>query len=413
MADNKDNKKNRSFMESAKYENFREFLKVNFYYCSLSSEQQEDYIENIHGTKYSEYKNYTEKFSDGKVAFAKFNKRKAFKYDITQFESDYNVFANSFQFKTITELETCINLYILCALANRRMTITEIVKNSGSDVDTKTINERIKTLYEFGYISKEGGKYFIEENRLYSMNEVLLYKLLNMVDFMKNLVFPEVLGYNLFTLIKSVYEERTGNEYNSPFQFKYSHLANILDDNVLWALIEAIENRQYISFTYEKKIKENIIPVIVFTENEYNRRYLFAVSKEPFRFYIFKLSKIYKLNTVGKKGDVKEKDFESFLELYNSEKKYSFSGKMDSSSKINTVSLKYKSGRKIKNQIKRDFYSVEFEKGNTAKVTIKNKKMIKPYLRANMGLIETTDKKLSEMIRSEIEEMKKNYGIIS
>ena len=47
-----------------------------------------------------------------------------------------------------------------------------------------------------------------------------------------------------------------------------------------------------------------------------------------------------------------------------------------------------------------------------AEVTVKNKKMIIPYLRANMETVRTTDEELSEKLKSEIEELKKIYGIV-
>ena len=439
-------KKNRSFFKPDTYEEFRNFLKVNFYYCSLSHEQQSKYIKSFGTTRYNEYKNIVEKISEGKIAFPKYNKKKSFKYDVTQFESDYNVFANSFQLKIEKQIEykVCIIIFALFILSssNESMSISQIIKLFSGDngaqtdnsdkkdndnktesnntpkkreiLDDKTISAKIKELYEYGLISKEGKKYFIEESCFYSIDEEILLKLLNMADFMKNLVYPEVSGYNLFNLLKNVYEDRTCSEYDSPFQFKYSHLANILDDNVLWSLIEAIENRQQISFTYENKKKENIIPVKIFTENEYNRRYLFAVTREPFKFYIFKLSEIYDLQIINGTEPITEEEFESYIEVYQAKKKYSFAGKMDFSAKTQTIRLQFKNSRKVKDQLKKDFKCIKFEKGNIAEVTIRGKKkMIKPYLRANMGLIKTTDEELSVLIDSEIEEMKRNYGIIS
>ena len=112
-----------------------------------------------------------------------------------------------------------------------------------------------------------------------------------------------------------------------------------------------------------------------------------------------------------KEETVSEKEFEEYLEKYKSEKEYSFLGKMDSSKNTDTLEIKYK--KKMKEQLKRDFECIEFGKNNTATVTVKNKKMMIPYLRANMGLIETTNEEISGKIKSEIEEMKKIYGIIS
>ena len=99
-----------------------------------------------------------------------------------------------------------------------------------------------------------------------------------------------------------------------------------------------------------------------------------------------------------KETPVSEELFDSFLGLYSKEKEYSFLGKMDSSDEKATIEIRYKKG--FRKQIERDFNCVEFGK------------MIKPYLRANIGLVETTDEELSCLINSEIEEMKKIYGII-
>lgn len=411
-------KKNRSFFHDDSYEKFRYFLKLNFYYCTLSKEQQAENINPIGPTKYSYYKDIIEMIASGKIAFPKYNKKKAFKYDVSQFESDYNVLANSFQLRTTTPLETCLTIHILSILVDNPMTIEKIkekIINSNEadgEKSSATIENKVKKMHKYGLISFENKKYYVDKNIFYSMDEDLLLKLLNMADFMKNLVYPEVSGYNLFDIMKKVYEDRICEDYYSPFQFKYSHLLNILDDGVLWMLIEAIEKKQYISFNYDGKKRERIIPVKLFTENEYSRRYLFAVKpfRNSFKIFIFRLSKIYDLKVMKKEKSISDEEFKKYRDIYESEKGYSFSGKLDSSAGREVIRLKYK-GR-LKKQIMRDFSCVKFEKGNIAEVVVTNKKMVIPYLRANMGLIETTDEELSQKINSEIEEMKKIYGII-
>lgn len=407
--------KNRSFFKITTYENFRRFLKTNFYYCSLSQGQQGMFIKNIGTTKYNEYKNIIELIAGGKIEFPKINKRLAFRYNISQLESDYNELANSFQLRTLTSLDACLTLYILLFLSDKEMGSSDIYNRIGDidfDIDEKTIRGKLKNMCEYGMISYKNKKYSLNECSLYSVDTSIMLSLLNMADFMKNLVYPEVLGYDLFAALKKIYEERTGNEYISPFQFKYSHLANILDDNVLWTLIEAIDNRQHVAFEYGGKIKERLIPVKIFTENEYNRCYLFAVKRfrNKLKFFVFRLSKIYNLKITNSDEDITEADFKEYSELYDSEKKYSFFGKIDSSAQNDTVELKYKRG--IRSQLERDFSCIEFRKNYTAIVTVKSKKMMIPYLRANMGLIRTTDDELSGILNEDIEEMKKNYGII-
>lgn len=410
---NKQGEKNRSFFKSSTYEDFRKFLKINFYYCSLSQEQQAEFLKIKGTTRYNEYKNIVEKIADGKITFPKYNKKKAFKYDVTQFESDYNILADSFQLKTITALNTCLTISIMMLLSNKPLTAKQIIDEIDiGDIDVKTIKETIRSMAESGLITKKDKKYYFEECKFYSVDIDILLKLVNMADFMKNLIYPEVSGYRMFELLKKVYEKRTDKKYDSPFQFKYSHLANILDDDVLWTLLEAIEKHQTVSFEYADKKKENIIPVKLYTENEHNRRYLFAVKniRKKYKILIFRLSEIYNLKIMEKETPVSEELFDSFLGLYSKEKEYSFLGKMDSSDEKATIEIRYKKG--FRKQIERDFNCVEFGKNNTATVTVKNKKMIKPYLRANIGLVETTDEELSGLINSEIEEMKKIYGII-
>lgn len=409
-------KKNRSFFQAKTYEDFRRFLKINFYYCSLSQEQQALFIKAIGTTRYNEFKNITESFAGEKIEFPKINSRKAFRYNISQLESDYNVLADSFQLKTLTSFDACLTIFIILLLTDKELRSSDIIKRAGDiypEIDVKTVNDKLKHMYEYGMISINDRKYCHTENSFYSVDTSLLLKLTNMADFMKNLVYPNVAGYDLFAVLKSIYEERTGKAYLSPFQFKYSHLANILDDNVLWTLEEAISDRKYVYFDYNGKKKEKLIPVKIFTENEYNRCYLFAVKKfrNSFKFFVFRLSSIYNLKCTAIADEITEEDHERFLEAYNSEKKYSFFGKIDSSDGTDTVELKYKRG--LRSQLERDFNCIRFGKNCTALVTVKSKRMMIPYLRANMGHIQTTDEELVGILNEDIEEMKKNYGIIS
>ena len=61
--------KNRSFFKETTYEDFRKFLKTNFYYCTLSSEQQAQYTKSFGTTRYNEFKNIIEWIDNGKINF--------------------------------------------------------------------------------------------------------------------------------------------------------------------------------------------------------------------------------------------------------------------------------------------------------------------------------------------------------
>lgn len=424
-----DNKKNRSFFKLDSFEKFRKFMKLNFYYNSISLYQlngdtemydyTDKHIEKIVKEKYNDYIRIVKKIAEEKITFPRIERKQTIKYSVSQFDSNYNDLANSFQLKTIPAHRTCITIFILCLLSNGSMTKKKIMDNCYGDNTSLTITERINAMCEYGLISKdEGNNYSLNKNILYSIDDKLLLRLLNMTDFMKNLIYPEVSGYNLFNLLKKVYEDKTGKDYCSPFQFKYSHLATILDNNVLWTLIEAIEKRKLISFDYNGQKRKNILPVKIFTENEYDRQYLFAVYPRSSKIQIIRLSEIYNLKINATPITISDEGYNKYLELYENEKKYSFSGKIynQKGKKPCTVRLIYKKNKPgLKAQIEHDFGNVQFLKENNehiAVVKLKDKTMIKPYLRANMGIIKTTDEELSKEIDEEIEEMKKIYGII-
>jgi predicted DNA-binding transcriptional regulator YafY len=399
--------KNRSFLTD--FENFREFLKVNFDYCSLSSEKIGDYIEKIGKTKYNEYKNKAEYIGSKRIVFPKINGKKAFKYDLNQFESDYNELADSFQLKTLTAYEANCIIYLLVLLYDNPMSANDILDKLNLD-DRKTVDKHLKNMSEYGLLEKNKSVYSVPENPFRNMDEDTLLKILNYVDFMKNIISPQALGYFLFNSIKGIYEAKTGKDYLSPFQFRYSHLANILDDDVMWTLLNAIHQRKLISYTYRDKSQKTICPVKIFTENEYNRIYLFGINQFG-RIKILRISKMYNTEIL-KKENISEEQFSEYLKKYECIKKYSFSGKLDSVNKCEKVRLKFYK-MNTKKQIAHDFGSVEFIGNNIAEVTIAKKNMIIPWLRSNLGQVEVLDEELSAILKNDIMEMKKIYGIIS
>ena len=180
--------KNRSFFTD--YEKFRKFLKINFYYNSLSSEGIKDYIDEINSNStYSQYRNNAESTSNGKMSFPKYNRKKSIKYDVNQFESDYNVLADSFRLKTLTSFEAIISIYILLFLSQGGKTKNEIdnLFNTKSG-DTKSISNKLSNMLTYGLIYKEGHKYFLNNSYFSDLDNSELLKLTNYVDFMKAII---------------------------------------------------------------------------------------------------------------------------------------------------------------------------------------------------------------------------------
>lgn len=75
------------------------------------------------------------------------------------------------------------------------------------------------------------------------------------------------------------------------FCFSKSNYHNMVDDDIVWTLLEYIDSKKPISYSYGmyngKKKEHNVLPMKIITDNVYGRQYLFGYGYPPQKSYIF------------------------------------------------------------------------------------------------------------------------------
>lgn len=402
------NIKDRSSMKD--FESFRIYLKKIYEYCSFNADDFKNLDVEIGKSKYNDYKNKAMSLSKSKVEEQKVGKkRNVLKYDVNQFESSYNFLSNAYFFRTLTANKIESILFIISYLAVNGEASMEKIKEILRESQERNVKIIVKDCVESGIIYRDENKKYrivgIDKKFINPENQL---RILNFVDFMKDIIYPNAFGYYLFEDLKYIYEKSNG-EYISPFQIKNQYSANILDEEVLWKIINSKIEKKYISFEYKNKLYKKVNAVKIIVEKQKHRMYLFAYcpndKNKPEK--IFRLSKIYKAE-ISK--DSTEEDQKILERKYIEYSKDAFMGIPVSSSE--KISITFKFAGKLRSEIKDCFSSAEIS-DDTAKITVSDLKTVIPWFKSHIGLLEIMDnQQLKEILDEEIKEMKKLYGVV-
>ncbi len=320
--------KNRSFL--SEYEKFRTLLRTIFFFGSFTVDDfllLEDL--GIRKTQYQNYKIIAEDIIE-RLSSHREKSKAALKYDVEQFEMNYNDLSESYFIKTLTPLEASMTIVVLLTLGRKEACSESELYNPFQNQDEKTIKAKLNTMIENELITFDGSQYRIAENPLNTLTQQDFLRLLCFVDFQKNRIYPNCFGSFLFSIMCHLYERFFSCPYESPFVMKSNHLGNILDDEIQWGLLQAIHTRQTVSFLYKSNRNtlhdiKDMIPCMLITEGQQNRVYLFGIRRtsrgDRKRFY--RLDKISELQSTG---NIPEHYSETYLQsFYHESIQHSFS----------------------------------------------------------------------------------------
>ncbi|MCR5168730.1 MAG: WYL domain-containing protein [Oscillospiraceae bacterium] len=407
--------KKRSFLND--YEKFRALLRPVFFLGSYTIDEFLKLEElGIKKTQYQNYKIIAEDIIE-KLSSHKENNKSALKYDVEQFEKNYNYLSESYFIKSLTPLEAGITISILLMLnisdGYEESELIELLYGQ----EEKTVKSKIRSMEDNGLITRCGSKYRIIDNPLLDLSNRDFQMLLYFVDFQKSRIYPNCFGAFLYSSMCRIYEKRFSCEYESPFVLKCNYLGNILDDEIQWELLRAIYAHKTVSFRYRlnrNNTVKDIIPCRLLTEDQLNRVYLMGIRRtsrgDKKRFY--RLDKISYLEITGEQPDNYTDEY--VKSFYIESMQDSFSNIPVSSQKQTLLKLKYVSS--MENEIRRQFSSVTFDKQHhIAEVLVKtDDNVLNPWLRYHAGTIEIlNDCSIKAELDQEMQEMKKLYGIIS
>lgn len=95
------------------------------------------------------------------------------------------------------------------------------------------------------------------------------------------------------------------------FYYRWAHLHNILDDDIKWTVLHAINNKHSINYIY-KKSEYTVYPIKLVVDCQYGRDYLFAYSNASNSFHNIRIDAISNINEIAdENSDISEQNCKS------------------------------------------------------------------------------------------------------
>lgn len=194
-----------------------------------------------------------------------------------------------------------------------------------------TIKNCLKELIDIGFVSynEQNEKYSITYNFLDDLEKEEINSLMQGLYFFRG--FSPLSSQSIFAIetlkeysnFKKDYENIEDYvDVEDVYLFKDNHFNNILNDNDIYIIIQAINQNKMLEVEYIHNIKNETIitinkciPLKIFTDYKYGRQYLLCFNedkKTPTNIFINKINNIKIINTSFKK-----EDYSSTIELLN------------------------------------------------------------------------------------------------
>lgn len=281
------NKFNRS------YKDLRKFLRLVSYGC-------------YHRTQFSKY-GITPRTYDDFLRQLRFfipieniqvHRHEKFSYATFSGYSAENYLYRSFLLKNILPEYFLYNITILQILerAQKPLSLSEIVEFVSEKIFEmnpeklekdlpQILRRRVKALENSGVLKSysEGGKFFYHpfKNPLGELSPNEIKILSAAVNFYKNFSLISAAGYFFADSLNEIFQTPTPNF----FQFKNNNFVQILDEDILFLTLEAINNKRQISYKRENQPPLAVTPLAIETDFLCCRQYILAVrGKDTFKF---------------------------------------------------------------------------------------------------------------------------------
>lgn len=231
----------------------------------------------------------------------KVHRHEKFSYSTFSYDSNStseNYLYRSFLLKTILPEYFLYSITILQILeqAQKPLSLSEIVELAGEKIfefNPETLDKdlpqllrrRVKALENSGVLKSfsESRKFFYQlfKNPLGELSPSEVKILSSAVNFYKNYSLISTAGYFFADSLKEIFQTQTPNF----FQFKNNNFVHILDDDILFLTLEAINNKRQISYMRENKPTLIVTPLEIETDFLCCRQYILAVhGKKIFKF---------------------------------------------------------------------------------------------------------------------------------
>ena len=231
-------------------------------------------------------------------------------HDITSYSSDVSELSMDKQYNYDSIMSNFHDIIMANYDILQEMGQTDSNHHSDSEAifTSSKARDRLNELVDIGIITKEDNLYSLSSDILEayeeSLNDILL-----MVQFFYNHSDLCIPGYYLAHTISQymvmLNEEESDKLFfeqeNPVFFYKNSSIQNVIDDNTMWSLINAIHENMPVSLDYKNKEKKvlsyEVYPIKIVVERQYGRHYLFAYNYQFENYIMLRIDSIYNINT--------------------------------------------------------------------------------------------------------------------
>lgn len=150
---------------------------------------------------------------------------------------------------------------------------------------------------------KNKSYYQLADNILDQLTAKELLELYNAVSFFTNVSPLSVPGYYLANTISQYMENKkvACPEKNLFWQYRFCNYSKIVDDEVIYIILQAIENKKSLKISYDKNKKSILlVPEALRTDYPYGRTYLYTT-----KHVAYKVEKITKIQVISPKKAIK------------------------------------------------------------------------------------------------------------
>lgn len=305
-----------SYTKTVKYyERYRDFIR-NITIYSYRSRQEYAEI-GINNRTYDDYKRIlSDCIKQGFIEESCNGKEKRTRFNADMYKSSYNYLVNTYFIKSLPN-NAFYYIIILQILGdgNSRF-INEIEDAIYKENDYKQLDisnsapyRALCALTGSGLLKtnkvKNKSSYQLADNILDQLTAKELQELYNAVSFFTNVSLLSVPGYYLANTIAQ-YMESQGTacpEKDSFWQYRFCNYSKIVDDEVIYIILQAIENKNSLKISYgENNQSILLVPEALSTDYPYGRTYLHTTKS-----VVYKVENITEIQIKDKYGQITKK----------------------------------------------------------------------------------------------------------
>ena len=420
------------------YDNIRSILREIFLYGCFSREDYEN--KKIGSSRKVSYemrriqqyiaKDFIKSDRDGKT------KLLSLSYD--SITNTKNFLVGTYLNKSFTRTDLILYYYILLAInsSEKYLSINEIedflIDNNlinCDEISRKTIERKVKELcetMELIFVCKRGRckVYGISKDILEELNEDEISKLELMTSLYKNILFPNIAGYYFEDTLKQYmeFERNIKVDDKDIFQYQKLHFHPIVEEEILWKLLKAIEEKRKIILKYNKNNKtaryseERIIPYKIRYDVDCGRFYLVGFCEG--RCLVSRLDRIDSIKVLGEHFNSEGLEEKYKFSMENSWSAVHINGETKPEVLRFRVTIKDESENYLIERIKAELKSFDLEKEDNytfvfSKIVNDCNEMT-PWIRGYGGRLDIIEPNyIKRKIKKDWKEMLENYGVIS